>query len=129
MAFRGRGGASSFTTTGNRRVSGGQKHNRIIRLAGDPVVNARAGARALRKIVLPELRSRVPVDTGALKSSLRIRQRGTRVQLLGTDYAPFVRWNRGGRFTSVASEAHHIVFRRREAIRQEIRAALREVLQ
>ena len=49
---------------------------RLQQAANDPRIVAAAAAQVLRRRVLPELRSKMPVKTGALKGNLSIEQSG-----------------------------------------------------
>ena len=57
---------------------------------GSRAAFARRFAKSARRRLLPELRRRTPVDTGKLKRSLTLRQRGSRVELRGEGYGRHV---------------------------------------
>ena len=88
MALTGTGGRGLFRIKVDS--GGGAKLARIVRRTQDPTAMARAAAKALRRRMLPVLKSEVPVRTGNLKNSLRIVQRGKFVELRGAHYADFI---------------------------------------
>ena len=104
-------------------VKGGRRLQRFVSATANPYVRARHGARSVKKRVLPELRRAVPRRTGELRRSLRVQQRGSRVELRGNEYAPIVRWRiapNSPRRTSVAEQATRIVIANRKGIQQDI---------
>ena len=102
--------SSGVTTT---RVTGGEKIRRYIqreRTQGGVDV----ARRFVREFSLSRFRSGLPVDSGDLKKSVRLLQRGSNVELRGVRYGRFVRWrvrpgerrhsNSGGNFLSQAGQ-------------------------
>ena len=72
------------------RVRGGGKLRRFVFRANDPVLIARLATAAVRRLILPGLKVRMPRRTGDLINSLQIRQNGTRIELWGIFYSTFV---------------------------------------
>ena len=81
-------------------------------------------ARILRAVVLPELKARAPVNTGSLRRSIKIVQRGPAVELRGNFYGRFVSIQ-GQSGLNVATLAMQIIEQRRDEIRERLKAALR----
>ena len=102
------------------RLRGGSRLTRLLRRLNNPRAVARASAKVMRMRVLPGIRARAPRLTGALSSSLRIVQRSAQVQLRGIDYAPYVRFTRGGRRRSVAGIAHEELRRQTPQVQRDI---------
>ena len=98
---------------------------RLERAANDPRIVAAAAAQVLRRRVLPELRSKMPVKSGALKASLSIQQSGSSIYLGGVDYRFFVLWRlRGAAYIKVPELLGAILRRDSRRIAQEIAAII-----
>lgn len=107
---------------------GGRLRRFIVRSQQlSPEVFASFAVEILRAIVLPQLRSRVPLRTGRLKRTLRFVRSGAEVKLVGDFYAPLVRWE-GGR-KSVAGEAMDVIENSSEEIRHALVARVRRYLE
>ena len=108
-------------------IRGGQRLRRFIQraegLTGERL--AQITARILRNYVLPRIRSRAPRRTGRLRRSLRIIQRGSRIELRGVFYTPMVRDSTG---KSVEDIAMDIIEENRDEIRAQIRTQVRREL-
>ena len=108
-------------------IRGGQRLRRFIAraegLTGERL--AKITARIIRNYVLPRIRSRVPFRTGRLRRSLRVIQRGSRIELRGAFYAPMVRDSAG---KSVEDIAMDVIEESRNEIRGLIRAEVRREL-
>ena len=72
------------------RVRGGDKLRRFIFNANNPVLVAKLATAAVRRLILPALKQRMPRRTGDLINSLQIRQKGSRIELWGIFYSTFV---------------------------------------
>ena len=97
-------------------VSGGGRVQAFNDFIGNDDVLGRAGAKILRKRMLPWLRAHVPRRTGKLAQSLRIRQRGATVSLQGRFYA---------NFNNVAALSVQWMEHNRDLFRREMSAELR----
>ena len=75
------------------RIKGGKKLRRFIFNANNPRLVARLAAEAIRRHILPSLKAAMPRRTGALITSLEIRQNGVRIELWGIFYARYVTVN------------------------------------
>ena len=72
------------------RIKGGKKLRRFIFNANNPRLVARLAAESIRRNILPSLKAAMPRRTGALITSLEIRQNGVRIELWGIFYARYV---------------------------------------
>ena len=120
--LRGSASGSSFT------LRGGNKLRRFLfRVQQEltPEKIARVAAQVLRRRVIPQLRSVAPRRTGSLIRSLKIVQRGSRVELRGNFYGRFVRTRDG---QSLARLAMQLIEESRSEIRAEIQALLRSLI-
>ena len=104
------------------RIKGGDKLRRFIFNANNPRLVARLAAESIRRRILPSLKSAMPRRTGALITSLEIRQNGVRIELWGIFYARYVTVN-GVRV--VISELMDLVERHRRAIGNDVIRGLR----
>ena len=68
------------------RTRGAGLVQRAVGGSGSRASFARRFAQSARRRLLPELRRRTPVDTGKLRRSLKVVQRGSRVVLQGLGY-------------------------------------------
>ena len=75
------------------RIKGGQKLRRFIFNANNPRLVAQLAAESIRRNILPSLKAAMPRRTGALITSLEIRQNGVRIELWGIFYARYVTVN------------------------------------
>ena len=80
--------SSGVTTT---TVTGGEKIRRYIRRERTQG-GVDVARRFVREFPLSRFRSGLPVDSGDLKKSVRLLQRGSNVELRGAKYGRFVRW-------------------------------------
>ena len=106
------------------RIKGGQKLRRFIFNANNPRLVARLAAesRLIRRRILPSLKTAMPRRTGALISSLEIRQNGVRIELWGIFYARYVTV---GGVRVVIDELMDLIERHRRAIGQDVIRGLR----
>ena len=72
------------------RIKGGKKLRRFIFNANNPRLVAQLAAESIRRNILPSLKAAMPRRTGALITSLEIRQNGVRIELWGIFYARYV---------------------------------------
>ena len=75
------------------RIRGGDKLRRFIFNANNPILVARLAADAVRRLVLPALKVRMPRRTGDMINSLQIRQNAQRIELWGIFYSSYVTVN------------------------------------
>ena len=75
------------------RIRGGDKLRRFIFNANNPNLVAKLATEAVRRLVLPALKVRMPRRTGGLINNLQVRQNGTRIELWGIFYSSFVTVN------------------------------------
>lgn len=75
------------------RIRGGDKLRRFIFNANNPILLARLAADAVRRLVLPALKVRMPRRTGDMINSLQIRQNAQRIELWGIFYSSYVTVN------------------------------------
>lgn len=70
------------------RITGGRRVDRFLRR--NPLDAAEIARRFARAFPLHTMRNAMPVRSGRLRDSLRIRQRGATVELVGAFYGRFV---------------------------------------
>ena len=104
------------------RIKGGQKLRRFIFNANNPRLVARLAAESIRRRILPSLKSAMPRRTGALITSLEIRQNGVRIELWGIFYARYVTV---GGVRVVIDELMDLIERHRRAIGNDVIRGLR----
>ena len=104
------------------RIKGGKKLRRFIFNANNPRLVARLAAEAIRRRILPSLKTAMPRRTGALITSLEIRQNGVRIELWGIFYARYVTV---GGVRVVISELMDLLEKHRRAIGNDVIRGLR----
>ena len=104
------------------RVRGGDKLRRFIFNANNPILVARLATAAVRRLILPGLKVRMPRRTGNMINSLQIRQNGSRIELWGIFYSSYV--TVGGKRV-VINELMDLLDMHRTAIANEIIKGLR----
>ena len=102
MATIGRAGFGPRTVAIS--VSGGQAFSQHKRTE-QATATSRLAAEFVRQFPMSTLKGRIPVRSGRLKSSLKLRQRGGVVWLTGMFYGPFAQFRTGG---SVASHFNEL---------------------
>ena len=83
-------------------------------------------ASILRSVIIPTLRTKALVRTGALQRSLKIVQRGEGVTLEGIFYGRFARNKESNK--SIVDEAMDLIEARRDEIRERLKSAIRREL-
>ena len=83
-------------------------------------------ASILRSVLIPTLRTKALVRTGALQRSLKIVQRGEGVTLEGIFYGRFARNKESNK--SIVDEAMDLIESRRDEIRERLSSAIRREL-
>ena len=115
-------------TGGSVTVRGGHRLRKFITdfqgLSNRRVAQLMAGI--LRSVLIPTLRTRALVRTGALRKSLKIIQRGEGVTLEGAFYGRFARDKETNK--SVVDHAMDIIESRRDEIRERLKTAIRREL-
>ena len=101
------------------RRTGGERLKRYITQQSDPALIARRATRVIRRRVLPAIRASVPKVSGALAASLKVRQRGRRIELRGNHYAPVARF-KTARPNTTAGQARSALTRSRRVIGRAI---------
>ena len=104
-------------------IRGGKRLRRFVTDADDPMLAVNAAYPVLQNLVMPALRSRVPVRSGKLRRTLRLRRVGTTIELTAVWYGQLVRI--GNRKVSVQDIFLDLVEEYAPQIRAAIRAAVR----
>ena len=101
MATLGRAGFGPRTIAIS--VSGGQAFQEHVRTER-ATAQARLAAEFVQRFPMSTLKARIPVRSGRLRSSLKLRQRGGVVWLTGIFYGPFAQFRTGGNVASHFNE-------------------------
>ena len=113
---------------GSVTVRGGHRLRKFITdfrgLSNQRVAQLMAGI--LRSVLIPSLRTKALVRTGALQRSLKIVQRGEGVTLEGIFYGRFARNKESNK--SIVDEAMDLIESRRNEIRERLKSAIRREL-
>ena len=104
------------------RVKGGAKIRRFVfGNISNPTLAATAAYEVINRVVMPQLRSRIPERSGRLKRTLRLRRVGTTIELTSIFYGNFAKIGPGGR--TVRDMFLDLVKRHEGAIREAVAAA------
>ena len=105
------------------RVKGGRNIHRFVIGNENPGLAAGAAYAAINRLVMPQLRQRMPERSGRLKRSLHLTLRGTTIELVGIFYARLVKI--GSARHTVQSIFIRLIEQYAGAIRETIAAAIR----
>ena len=104
------------------RVKGGHAVRRFVfGNINNPTLAATAAFGVINRLVMPALRQRIPVRSGRLKKTLRLRRVGTTIELTSIFYGNFAVIGPGGR--TVRDIFLDLVKRYEGAIREAVAAA------